>query len=75
MGGSQGSCGCQYSRKPEVSAERTVSWTSEYYRGAETVGQWGIYVGEERGRAARTCTGDLCSFSIVERGSFGPRPS
>jgi hypothetical protein len=31
VGGSQGSCGCQYSRKPEVSAERTVSWMSEYY--------------------------------------------
>lgn len=31
LGGSQGSCGRQYSRKPEVSAERTVSWMSEYY--------------------------------------------
>ena len=31
VGGSQGSCGRQYSRKPEVSAERTVSWKSEYY--------------------------------------------
>lgn len=31
VGGSQGSYGRQYSRKPEVSAERTVSWMSEYY--------------------------------------------
>src|SRR5258708_6263485 len=37
VGGSHGSCGCQYSRKPEVSAERTVSWMSEYCRGSKKV--------------------------------------
>ena len=36
---------------------------------------WCIYGKKGGTRTARRCTGDLCSFSIVWRGIFGPRPS
>ena len=75
VGGSQGSCGCQYSRKPEVSAERTVSWMSEYYGRSRKRVSGVSRQGKGGTRTARRCTGDLCSFSIVWRGIFGPRPS
>ncbi len=67
LGGSQGSCGCQYSRKPEVSAERTVSWMSEYYgRSRKRVG--GV---SREGREGYVRRGGALAICVVFRSCRG----